>query len=62
VAYFSPAFGLMTEPRLVCLEEAADYHKLGYAVLVDPVSEIEFATWERSQRSRWFRRSVRRDL
>lgn len=53
VAYFAAPFGVMSEMRLVTLDEAAMWHEMSpnYVVLVDPESEIAFANWERRQRS-----------
>lgn len=51
VAYFSPAFGLLSEPRVMPLEEAVDYAKAGFAVLVDPADEWDLALYERLQRA-----------
>lgn len=67
VGYFSPVFGLIGKrspegrlddippddvwPQLVTLEEAADFKRGGFDVVVDPQSEAELATWEREQRA-----------
>lgn len=51
--------GLFTEPRVVSLEQAVDYARYGFVVLIDPADECDLATWERHQRSggvKWFER------
>lgn len=50
VAWFSPVFGLVGEPKVMPLEDAADYAQAGWAVLVDPADERDLATFERAQR------------
>ena len=52
VAFVSPAFGLMSEPRILPLEDAVDYARFGFTVLVDPADERELVMWEAIQRSR----------
>ena len=49
VAYWSPAFGLVRSPLLCSLEEAAQYHRLGFMVLVDPADEAAFTHWTEQQ-------------
>ena len=60
VAYFSPAFGLVSDPRVMPLEEAVDFQRAGFVVLVDPGDESDLVRWEQIQRSlqpkrRWLR-------
>lgn len=50
VGYFCPPFGLVSEPRVMPLEDAVDFHDWGFWVLVDPADERDLATWERAQR------------
>ena len=50
VAYWSPAFGLIKAPLLCSLEDAVQYHALGFAVLVDPADEAAFRDWQEQQR------------
>lgn len=50
VAYFCPPFGVMTEPKVMRLEDAAEFAQFGFTVLVDPEDERDLATWERLQR------------
>ena len=65
VGYFSPAFGLLTVPRIVTLEEAADYARVkDWIVLVDPRDERDLAMHERLERAiakqakpKWLERS-----
>lgn len=59
VAYFVAPFGCVMEPRMMPLEDAAEYARFGFAVLVDPEDERDLATWERYQRimepkRKWF--------
>jgi len=56
VAYFSPAFGLCSDPRIMPLEEALDFLRAGFVVLVDPGDEEDLVRWEQIQRSRTSRR------
>lgn len=51
VAYVSPVFGVVGEPRMMPLEEALDYATVGFAVLVDPMDEAELVRWEQLQRA-----------
>lgn len=51
VAYFSPGFGLLTEPKVLPLDDAMDYRHYGFTILVDPMDERDLATWERYQRA-----------
>ncbi len=51
VAYFSPIFGLCSIPRMMPLEDAVDYQRLGFVVLVDPADERDLTHWEMIQRS-----------
>ena len=51
VGYFSPAFGLLTIPKLVSLDDAADYAQSGFVVLVDPADERALVMWEGWQRA-----------
>jgi len=52
VAYFSPVFGLVSDPRIMPLEEAVDYQRVGYVVFVDPGDEEDLVRWEQVERSR----------
>ena len=59
VAFWCAPFGLMDDPRVMPLEDAADYARFGWAVLVDPQDERDLAMWERLERAsapkrRWF--------
>ena len=63
VAFYCPAVGLLTEPKVMPLEDAVDYARFGFTVLVDPADERDLAMWERLQRAvatpnpkRWFER------
>jgi hypothetical protein len=51
VGYFSPVFGLCNTPRMMPLEEAVEYQRLGFVVFVDPQDEAELVRWEQIQRS-----------
>lgn len=51
VAYFSPAFGLVSDPRIMPLEDAVDFQRAGFVVFVDPSDEADLARWEQIQRS-----------
>lgn len=51
VAFYSPPFGFLSEPRVMPLEDAADYARFGFIVLVDPADERELAMWEILDRS-----------
>jgi hypothetical protein len=51
VGYFSPVFGLCNTPRMMPLEEAAEYQRMGFVVFVDPQDEAELVRWEQIQRS-----------
>lgn len=58
IGYHVEPFGVIGSPKIVPLDEAAQYHALGFAVLVDPADEAELATWERRHRPvarTWFR-------
>jgi len=50
VAYFCPPFGCVTEPRVMPLEDAADFAQFGFAVLVDPQDEADLVRYEQLQR------------
>lgn len=50
VAFFSPVFGLVSEPRIMPLEDAIDYQRVGFTVLVDPGDEADLVRWEQLQR------------
>lgn len=60
VCYFCEPFGCVTEPRVMPLEEALDYVRFGFAVLVDPEDERDLAMHERllravqKPRPKWF--------
>jgi hypothetical protein len=51
VAFVSPAFGLCSEPRVMPLEDAADYARFGFSVIVDPQDQSDLQRWEQIQRS-----------
>lgn len=51
VGYFCPVFGLLTEPKILPLEDAVDYARFGFCVLVDPQDERDLAMYERLQRA-----------
>jgi hypothetical protein len=51
VAYFSPTFGLCSDPRIMPLEDAIDFQRMGFVVLVDPADERDLTHWEMIQRS-----------
>lgn len=51
VAYLSPVFGLVSEPRVMPLEEAVDFARAGFAVIVDPQDQSDLQRWEQVQRS-----------
>ena len=51
VAFFSPVFGLVSDPRVMPLEDAVDYQTAGFIVLVDPQDQEDLARWEQVQRS-----------
>ena len=51
VGYWSPVFGLCNTPRMMPLEEAAEYQRLGFVVFVDPADECELVRWEQIERS-----------
>ena len=59
VCYFSPAFGCVSEPRVMPLEEAIDFQRVGFAVLMDPEDERDLAMHERLERAQ---RQPRRGL
>lgn len=54
VGWWSPAFGILGDPllwpRVMSLEDAADYARAGATVMLDPFDLEDFATWERMQR------------
>ncbi len=56
VAFFSPVFGLVSEPRMMPLEDAVDYQRAGFVVFVDPQDEEDLARWEQIERSKSARR------
>ncbi len=51
VAFWSDPFGLVSEPRVMPLEDAVDYLRFGFAVLVDPEDERDLAMFERLERA-----------
>ncbi len=51
VAFFSPVFGLCSEPRVMPLEDAVDFQRAGFVVLIDPADERDLVHWEMVQRS-----------
>ena len=51
VGYFFAPFGLCSEPRIMPLDEAVEYARVGYVVFVDPSDEQDLARWEQMQRS-----------
>lgn len=62
VAFVSPAFGLVNTPRVMPLEEAADYARFGFTVIVDPQDASDLQRWEQIERSRVQARRGRRWL
>lgn len=61
VAKFCAPFGLLDEPRVMPLEDAVDYQRFGWWVLVDPQDERDLAMYERLERAtqpkkKWFAR------
>lgn len=54
VGFYCPPFGLIRRPLLVPLEDAVDYKRFGYIVLVDPADERELAGYERLLRHAQF--------
>lgn len=63
VAFYVEPFGFITEPTMMPLEDAADYARFGWTVLVDPADERDLAMWERLERAcqtkpvrRWYER------
>lgn len=51
VGFLCPSFGLVGQPRVMTLEEAADYARFGFVVMVDPADLSDLARWEQIQRS-----------
>jgi hypothetical protein len=51
VGFFSPVFGLCNTPRMMPLEDAVEYQRLGFVVFVDPQDESDLARWEQIQRA-----------
>ena len=61
VGYFAPPWGVVGRPKIVPLEDAAEYHALGFAVFVDPADEAALVAWEQRQRAlrpkrKWYER------
>ena len=62
VAFYCAPFGLLTEPKVMPLEDAADYARYGFVVLVDPQDQQDLAMWEILERTttaprrKWFDR------
>ena len=61
VGYFCEPFGLLDEPRVMTLEDAADYARFGWTVFVDPQDQEDLARWEQLHRAlhpkkKWFER------
>lgn len=50
VGFYCHPFGLIRPPRIVSLEDAVDFQRFGFTVMVDPSSEADLATWERHHR------------
>jgi hypothetical protein len=51
VGFISP-FGIVTQPRLRSLEEAVDYARYGFYVMVDPFDMSDLTRWEQVERSK----------
>lgn len=51
VAWFSPAFGLIGEPKVMPLEDAINYARVGFVFLVDPADERDLAMYENRERA-----------
>lgn len=51
VGFMSPAFGLIGEPKVMPLEDAIDYARFGFTILVDPADERDLAMYENRQRA-----------
>ena len=51
VTFWSDPFGLVGRSFIVPLEEAVDYQRLGFFVLVDPQDQEDLVRWEQQQRS-----------
>lgn len=51
VAFVSPVFGLCSQPRMMALEDAEDFARFGFSVMVDPQDASDLARWEQVQRS-----------
>jgi len=56
VAYFSPAFGVISAPRLMPLEDAVDYARYGFTVIPDPFDLEDLTRYEQILRSQGDRR------
>lgn len=64
VGFYCEPYGLITKPRWMSLEEAVDFSRFGFVVLVDPQDERDLAMYERLERAtapqpktKWFDRS-----
>lgn len=51
VGFIDPVAGLVGQPKHMTLEEATDYARLGFYVMVDPFDASDLARWEQIQRS-----------
>jgi hypothetical protein len=56
VGFLSPLFGLVNQPRVMTLEEAVEYARYGFYVMVDPFDASDLARWEQIERSKVTRR------
>ena len=63
VAWWSPAFGILGDPdlwpRVMSLEDAADYAKAGATVMLDPFDMELFTRYEQAQRALYHYRKRR---
>ena len=59
VGLYEEPIGLIGDGLIVTLEDAIDYQRLGFWVLVDPMEEADLATYERQQRMMLATRRVR---
>ena len=52
VAFVDPDFGIIrTDPKMMPLEDAVDFARYGFVILLDPQDEQDLAMWERLQRA-----------
>jgi hypothetical protein len=50
IGWYAEPMGLIGTAKIVTLEEAIEYQQFGAWVLVDPIDEIDLATYEREHR------------